>query len=70
MAAKAAAVESQVYHVDEAAQVIGISYSYMWKLIYSGKVRSIKVGWRRMVPKTEVQRILHEGTEVAEKASA
>lgn len=38
------------YSVPEAAAATSLSQPYLWQLIYSGKLRSMKVGKRRLIP--------------------
>jgi hypothetical protein len=40
---------------------IGICKSSFWKFQAAGKIRTVRLGRRVVVPNTEVQRILREG---------
>lgn len=46
----AATVVPVVYRVDEAAEALRISRDTIYELIRSGRLRTIKVGSRRLVP--------------------
>jgi excisionase family DNA binding protein len=37
------------YSVPDAAYALSLSPDYVWKLIYSGELRSLKVGKRRLI---------------------
>jgi excisionase family DNA binding protein len=43
-------VEKLCYSVPEAAYALSLSPDYVWKLIYAGELRSVKVGKRRLIP--------------------
>lgn len=47
-------VETLTLSVDEAAKAIGIGRDLAYDMIHSGELRSIKVGRRRLVPKSAV----------------
>lgn len=42
------------------AERLGCSRSYVWKLVASGKIKTIRLGKRRIVPSSELARILSE----------
>ena len=46
----ASRVAPVVYRVDEAAEALRISRDTVYELIRSGRLRTIKVGTRRLVP--------------------
>ena len=46
----ASTVAPVVYRVDEAAEALRISRDTVYELIRSGRLRTIKVGTRRLVP--------------------
>ena len=49
------------YSVGEAAGVLGLGQSGLWKWIALGKVRSVKIGNRRIISAHEIERLLTEG---------
>jgi excisionase family DNA binding protein len=49
------------YSVPEAANALGLSPSGLWKWIALGKIRSVKIGNRRVISARELQRLLTEG---------
>ncbi len=49
------------YSVMEAASALGLAPSGLWKLIALGKIRSVKIGNRRIISAQEIQRLLNEG---------
>lgn len=42
------------YSVDEAAELLGIGRTLMYKLLTAGEVDSLKIGKRRMVPRDAI----------------
>jgi excisionase family DNA binding protein len=46
------------YRVDEAARISGLSRSTLFLHIKTGKVGSVKVGGRRLIPATALRRFL------------
>lgn len=44
--------------VSEAAQVLGVSRSALYKLVLSGDVPSLKIGARRLVPTAGLRRLV------------
>ena len=51
------------YSVTEAASVLGMAPSGLWKWIALGKIRSVKIGSRRIISAFELQRLLSEGLQ-------
>ena len=49
------------YSVGEAAGALGLAQSGLWKWIALGKVRSVKIGNRRIISAQEIKRLLTEG---------
>jgi excisionase family DNA binding protein len=49
------------YRVPEFCRRIGVSPSTFWKHHAQGKIRTIRIGRRSLVPADEVARILREG---------
>jgi excisionase family DNA binding protein len=46
--------------VDEAARLLGLGRSNVFKLLESGEIRSVKVGSRRLVPRKALEEFLAE----------
>jgi excisionase family DNA binding protein len=53
-------VEKLAYSVPEAAYALSLSPDYVWKLIYSGQLRSAKVGKRRLIPAGALKELLEK----------
>jgi excisionase family DNA binding protein len=51
------------YSVTEAASVLGMAPSGLWRWIALGKIRSVKIGSRRIISALELQRLLTEGLQ-------
>jgi excisionase family DNA binding protein len=49
-ARETAVIPPVLYRVDEAAEALRISRSVIYELIRSGRLRTVKVGRRRLVP--------------------
>jgi excisionase family DNA binding protein len=57
-------VEKLAYNADEAARAIGLSVRYIRELVAKGKLRSVKVGKRRLIS-TESLRKFVNGEDAA-----
>jgi excisionase family DNA binding protein len=51
------------YRVAHFCRAIGIGRTKFYELMASGKIRTIVVGGRRLVPAAEAQRLAREGSE-------
>lgn len=51
------------YRVKDFCKLIGIGHTAFYDLMASGKIRTIVIGGRRLIPADEAQRIANEGTE-------
>ncbi len=60
--AKQRVIEPEYLSVDEAEILSGRSRWSWRKDAYAGRIASVKVGRRLLVPMTEVRRVLAEGT--------
>jgi excisionase family DNA binding protein len=56
-------LEKKLVSLTEAAAVAGVSYSMMRKLVKQGKIRTVRVGKRLMVPEAEIEKLVKELTE-------
>lgn len=53
-------VEKLAYSVPEAAAMSGLSKDYVWKLVASGDLSSIKAGKRRLIRAEDLRAFLEE----------
>ena len=53
--------EKLLYSVSEAAKIMGVSYSWLDRLVRDGKVESIRMGGKRMIRKTDIDLYVKEG---------
>lgn len=51
-------VERLTYTVEEAAGAIGCGRTSVFRLLREGKLRSIRVGSRRLIPREEIDRFI------------
>jgi len=51
----------RAYQVNEAAAAYRLSRSTLYKLIATGKLRTVKVGGRRLIPVDAMEALLAEG---------
>jgi excisionase family DNA binding protein len=51
------------YRINEASIAAGISRSTIYKLMTAGKLRTTKVGGRRLILREDLQALLHAGAE-------
>ncbi len=59
--------ERHAYSVDGFCRTIGIGRTKFYDLVRERKIRTVTIGGRRLVPATEIQRLLGNG-EVANEA--
>jgi excisionase family DNA binding protein len=52
-------VEKQGYSVDEACYATGVRRTKLYDLIKQGRIRSVKIGARTIIPKSEIDRLLN-----------
>ena len=52
-----------VYSIKEAAHACGLSRATLYRLIAAGKLRTVKVGARRLVPVEAIDALLREGAQ-------
>jgi excisionase family DNA binding protein len=54
----ATAADRLLYSVDEAADLLGIGRTFMFRLIATGEIDSLKIGRRRMIPSEALERYI------------
>jgi excisionase family DNA binding protein len=57
-----AEIQPRAYPFNPSAKILGVSPSTLWMLARQERIKTIKVGGRRLIPATEINRILAEGT--------
>lgn len=53
------------YRVNDACQLIGIGRSSLYKLIGKGKLKSITIAGRTLIPRTEIEALVSGASEDA-----
>jgi len=56
------AQEKNLFGLRESGEALGVSRSLMRKLIRTGKIRSVRINRRVLIPAAEVQRLSTKGT--------
>ena len=51
-----------LHPIKEAARLLGISVWTLRKKAYDGDVASVKIGVKLLIPESEVERLIREGT--------
>jgi excisionase family DNA binding protein len=54
-------VPRAAYQISEFLEAFGVSRSHLYNLIRDGKIRSVCIGGRRLIPVEEGQRLLEQG---------
>jgi excisionase family DNA binding protein len=54
----------KLYSVDEAAEVLRLSHWTIWSWLKTGKLRGAKVGDRRVIRESELQRLIVDDARV------
>jgi excisionase family DNA binding protein len=52
-----------LYPMGEAATLLGVTRQYLYQLTYAGKLETVTLGKRRLVPAEELDRLRREGTK-------
>ena len=52
-----AQLERIAFSMDEAAEAVAVSRRMLYHLVSAGKLRTVKIGTRRFVPRTELERL-------------
>lgn len=68
--AKFGVQDKRALHVDEVVAVYGISRSTLYNLINRDKIRTIKVGKRRLIPVESAEALLRDGVRWGGKSSS
>jgi len=55
--------EKLAYRVNEFCKAIGLSRSTFYKLLAEGKIKTVTVGGRRLVPAGEAERLANGGAK-------
>lgn len=58
-------VPRTAYSLDEAARSLGLSRRTLYDLMDRGQLATVKLGKRRLVPATELERLVSTQTEAA-----
>lgn len=53
--------ERRAYPIPEFATLIGISRSTVYRMMTEGRLRSVWIGHRRLIPSSELDRLIPEG---------
>ena len=56
-----ARVPGSPWSIQDAAEFLHVSKRHIHRLLDAGKVRSLRLGRRRLIPDAEVQRLAREG---------
>jgi excisionase family DNA binding protein len=50
--------DKRALHILDAAAIYGLSRSTLYKLMSAGKLRTVKVGGRRLIPKDAIEALI------------
>jgi excisionase family DNA binding protein len=54
-------IKRRAYSIPEAAQICGVSRATLYRLLKEGKISTIKLGARRLVPEASIDTLLQSG---------
>jgi len=57
------ALEKKLITLTDAAALVGVSYSLMRKLVKQGRIKTVRIGKRVMIPEAEIEKLLKELSE-------
>jgi excisionase family DNA binding protein len=63
MQPKAETTEPLAYRVAQFCKLIGLGKTAFYERVKDGRIRTIRIGGRRLVPAEEAQRLVREGCE-------
>lgn len=52
-------LERKMYSIPDAAKILDLSVSGLWAMVRAGKIRTVKLGHRRVVPPGVLEDILN-----------
>ncbi|MBF6285409.1 helix-turn-helix transcriptional regulator [Nocardia cyriacigeorgica] len=52
--------QERLHRIPEACAALGIGRSYLYELMGAGRIRSVKVGRRRLVPESAIQEFIEQ----------
>jgi excisionase family DNA binding protein len=52
-----------VYSICEAAHALNLSRATVYRLLGQGRIASIKIGSRRLIPRSSIEILVREGTK-------
>lgn len=55
-------IEPDLLDQAEVAQRLNVSRTTIWRLIKRGDIRAVRIGSRTLIPRTELQRLIAEGS--------
>jgi excisionase family DNA binding protein len=55
-------IEADLLDLAEVAQRLNVSRTTIWRLAKRGDIRTVHIGGRTLVPRTELQRLIGEGS--------
>lgn len=58
-------IEPDLLDQAEVAQRLNVSRTTIWRLIKRGDIRAVRIGSRTLIPRTELQRLIAEGSGTA-----
>jgi excisionase family DNA binding protein len=59
---KGVSEEKRAYRMNEAVAAYRLSRTTLYKLITTGKLRTAKIGGRRLIPRDALEALLNEGS--------
>jgi excisionase family DNA binding protein len=60
-------MERQTYTIEEAGTLLGLSRNSVYKAAHSGTLPTVRIGFRLLVPKAALDRMLRHGTPAIER---
>ena len=55
--------EKRAFHIKEAAMTYGLSRSTLYKQMKAGRLRTVKIGGRRLIPRDALEALIAEGNQ-------
>lgn len=52
-------LERKMYSIPDAAQILDLSVSGLWTMVRAGKIKTVKLGHRRVIPPGVLEELLN-----------
>ena len=62
-------IEAKLHEVPETGRTLRVSNSTVWRLVKDGRIRAVRIGKRVLIPESEINRLMQNGTDSKRSAA-